>query len=55
MWTLVSVESGYYKIVNLNSGKALDVYGASTDNGGLVKQFTYTGGNNQQWVVTRLQ
>ena len=41
--------SGYYKIVNRNSGKALDISGAITTNGGVAIQWPYSGSNNQQW------
>jgi O-glycosyl hydrolase len=41
--------SGYYKLVNRNSGQALDISGASTANGGLAIQWPYSGGSNQQW------
>jgi hypothetical protein len=41
--------SGYYKIINRNSGLALDISGASTANGGLAIQWPYSGANNQQW------
>ncbi|KOS07523.1 Ricin B lectin [Flavobacterium akiainvivens] len=40
----------FYKIVNRNSGKAVDVSGGSTDNGGNIIQWDYSGGNNQQWA-----
>ncbi len=41
--------SGYYKIVNRNSGEVLDISGASTANGGKAIQWPYSGGTNQQW------
>lgn len=41
--------SGYYKIVNRNSGEVLDISGASTANGGKAIQWPYAGGANQQW------
>jgi lysophospholipase L1-like esterase len=40
---------GYYKIVNRNSGQALDISGAATTNGGVAIQWPYSGGYNQQW------
>lgn len=40
---------GYVKIVNRNSGLALDISGSSTANGGLVIQWPYSSGTNQQW------
>jgi alpha-galactosidase len=39
----------YYKILNRNSGLALDISGASTANGGMAIQWPYSGGANQQW------
>jgi alpha-galactosidase len=41
--------SGYYEIVNRNSGLVLDITGASTVNGALAIQWPYHGGANQQW------
>jgi hypothetical protein len=43
-----------YVLRNVNSGKALDVEFASTDDGANVQQYGYAGGENQQWVVTDL-
>ncbi len=39
----------YYRLTNRNSGKVADVSNASTANGGDVVQWTWNGGNNQQW------
>jgi mannan endo-1,4-beta-mannosidase len=39
----------YYRIVNRNSGEALDISGASTANGGVAIQWPYSGTYNQQW------
>ncbi|MBB5867800.1 beta-xylosidase [Allocatelliglobosispora scoriae] len=39
----------WYAIVNRNSGKALDICGSSTADGGCVQQFTRSGGTNQQF------
>lgn len=44
--------NGTYKIIARNSGKALDVDGASTSNGANVIQYTYGGGDNQKWTIT---
>jgi len=49
-----NLANGTYKIVNRNSGLALDVKGQATTNGSVVQQFTYNGGNNQRWTVTGL-
>ncbi|MBA2681989.1 MAG: RICIN domain-containing protein [Ktedonobacteraceae bacterium] len=43
--------SAHYKIVSVNSGKALDVVGGSTANGALVDQWTDSGANNQKWNI----
>ena len=39
----------YYKLINRNSGEALDISGASTANGGVAIQWPYDSGANQQW------
>ncbi|MEU4769364.1 RICIN domain-containing protein, partial [Actinosynnema sp. NPDC023794] len=41
--------SAWYVLVNRNSGKALDVYGLSTSDGGRITQWTRNDGANQQW------
>ncbi len=44
-----AVAAGNVKIVNRNSGKALDVTGQSTSDGALLEQWDYWGGPNQKW------
>jgi hypothetical protein len=44
--------NGRYIIVNRNSGKVLEVPGASTANGTVLDQNTYTGALNQQWDIS---
>jgi hypothetical protein len=41
----------YYKIVNRNSGKVLDIPSNSTQNGIDIIQYTYNGGLNQKWII----
>lgn len=41
----------YYVIVNRNSGKVLDVNGASTADGANVIQWSSNSGDNQQWEI----
>ncbi len=41
----------YYRIVNRNSGKGLDVNGSSTSDGAGIIQWSFWGGNNQQWQI----
>ncbi len=43
---------GYYKLVNRNSGKDLEVANLSIADGGTVDQSTDNGGTNQQWTLT---
>nr|WP_226653035.1 RICIN domain-containing protein [Streptomyces hydrogenans] len=43
-----------YVLVNRNSGKAVEVQGASTADGGNVVQYTDWGGVNQQWQMVKL-
>jgi mannan endo-1,4-beta-mannosidase len=44
--------NGTYKIVNRNSGKAMDASGNGTADGTQIIQWTYGGGNNQRWTLT---
>jgi hypothetical protein len=46
--------NGTYKIINRNSGMALDVKAELTANGSAIQQWNYTGGNNQRWTFTSL-
>jgi hypothetical protein len=48
--------SGYYTIVNINSGLVLDIYGNSTTAGAQVIQWPAktSGGDNQKWIVTEV-
>ncbi|MFG1660022.1 family 43 glycosylhydrolase [Micromonospora chersina] len=41
--------SAWYVLLNRNSGKALDVYGAATTDGARITQWTRNNGTNQQW------
>ena len=43
--------SNVYRIVNMNSGKILEVGGYSKVNGGLVQQWDYVGIPSQQWQL----
>jgi hypothetical protein len=49
-----TLANGTYKIINRNSGLALDAYKATTTNGTLIDQYTYQSHNNQQWTLTSL-
>ncbi|MUV88865.1 DUF1939 domain-containing protein [Halapricum sp. CBA1109] len=50
--TETTVQDGAtYVIRNKNSGKALDVYAASQDNGADVIQWDVNGGSNQRWTA----
>ncbi|MDQ0656404.1 RICIN domain-containing protein [Paenibacillus sp. W2I17] len=41
--------NGYWSIINVNSNKAIEVANASTSDGAMLQQNTYTGATNQQW------
>ncbi len=53
-WQFLPVETGYYKIQNVNSGKVLDVIAYSAANGAGIQQWDYLGTDNQKWQVTVL-
>jgi lipoprotein-anchoring transpeptidase ErfK/SrfK len=46
-------KSGFYQITSVRSGLALDVSGASARSGANVIQYTWRGGANQKWVLTK--
>ena len=45
------VINGRYIVVNRNSGKVMEVAGASTNDGANIQQNTYANGLNQQWDI----
>jgi predicted alpha-1,6-mannanase (GH76 family) len=49
-FVVTPTDSSFYKVLNLNSGKAMEVYGISTADGAAVYQHTWNGGHNQQWL-----
>lgn len=53
VWTLVDAGGGYFNLVNVNSGKAVDDTNGSTQNGNPMQQWTIsgTGNANQQWQI----
>ncbi len=50
-WTLDSKQ----RLVSVNSGQCLDVYGSGNSNGTSVIQFPCHDGNNQKWILDNLQ
>jgi hypothetical protein len=52
---LASFTAGsYFKLINKNSSKSLDVNNSSKDDGGSIIQWEYLGGINQQWQFNAL-
>ena len=49
-----SIATGVYRIINRNSGKALDASGAGTSDNTSIIQYTYSGASNQRWRITNL-
>ncbi|MGZ3763073.1 MAG: cellulase family glycosylhydrolase [Mucilaginibacter sp.] len=57
-WLLQPTDNGYYKVINVNSGKALEVTLGTNPatplrNGSAVDQSDYIGGKNQQWAFVK--
>ncbi|MFX4270764.1 family 43 glycosylhydrolase [Propionibacteriaceae bacterium Y1685] len=52
--TYLNDGSGTYKIINAHSGRALDVYGCSPDNGAKIQQFGYWGADCQKWFIDKV-
>ncbi len=44
--------SGTYKLLNWNSGLALEAAGYGTTNGTQIQQWSYYGGTSQQWTIS---
>ena len=53
-WSLRGMGGGDYKIINFNSGLALDVSQSSTVAGAAVLQYSDNGGDNQLWRLVRV-
>ena len=53
-WTIVQVSAGKYKVVNVNSGKALDLAGSSKAQFTPLVQQSYSGASTQQWSMLSL-
>ena len=51
-WNLTKESSGFYKLVNVTSGKVIEVAGGSTANLASVQQGTDYGRNFQRWSIT---
>ncbi|PZF91999.1 RICIN domain-containing protein [Micromonospora endophytica] len=51
---LADSDSGHVRFVNRHSNKALDVWGWSTADGGMISQFQDQNGVNQQWQLVGL-
>jgi ABC-type multidrug transport system ATPase subunit/poly(3-hydroxybutyrate) depolymerase len=48
------VPGGHVRLINRNSGKAVEVQGGSTADGGSIDQYADRGGANQQWQMIKL-
>ena len=51
---LADSTDGYVRLINRNSGKAVEVQGASTADGANVVQYADWSGNNQQWQLVQV-
>ena len=55
LWTLQPIADDFVRLISRQSGKALDVSGASLEDGGAVVQFMSHEGTNQQWRLRPVQ
>lgn len=51
-WQITEVSSGTFKIINRNSGLALDVTGGTNSTGRNIIQSTYSSSNRMHWTIT---
>ncbi|MFD2067862.1 RICIN domain-containing protein [Pontibacter silvestris] len=55
LWTISSVDEGYYTIINATCGQALGVKAKSSSaEGANILQWSYAGGSNQQWAISKM-
>lgn len=50
-WQLVYLGQNTYQIINLQSGKVLDVVGGSDADGARIQQYSWLNGGNQKWSL----
>jgi endo-1,4-beta-xylanase len=50
----IADSSGYVRLINRNSNKAVEVQGAATTDGANVVQYADWNGSNQQWQLARV-
>ena len=50
-WSVIPLSDGNYEILNAYSGKALEVAAWSTSDGARIQQWSWGGGDNQQWRI----
>ena len=50
-WILSPLANGYYEIINVQSGKVLDVRSVSLNPSAVIQQYDWLGGANQQWQL----
>jgi aryl-phospho-beta-D-glucosidase BglC (GH1 family) len=58
-WLIQATDNGFYKIINVNSGKALEITLGNNPaipfrNGSAADQYDYNGGKNQQWGFVKI-
>lgn len=51
IFTVTSLNNGFYRLLNKNSGKSLDIYKGESYRGTNVQQYEYHGGKSQQWAI----
>ena len=52
-WRITSLENGFYKLMNVASGKYLDVSNGKAGNGARVQQYAWNGTKAQQWAIDK--
>ena len=51
-WYITTTDGGYYKIINKQTGKALDIWLGQLDDGARIVQWDYWAGINQNWAIS---
>lgn len=54
-FAILSADSGNYRIIASNSGKAIDIKDWSGDDNAVIFQWRYVQGNNQKWILEKIK
>jgi len=51
-WLITAVDGGYFKVINKQSGKAMDIWLGEQQDGARIVQWDYFANTNQNWAIS---